>query len=298
VSVPYAGEVLSLVAAILWALALVLFRRSGEQVHPIALNLFKDVLAALLYIPTVYIAGETIFHPAPARDYWLMLASGAIGIGVGDTLLFYSLNMLGASAYALVSCMYSPVIILLSFVFIGESMTGLQLLGALLIVASVPEAGRRRRGDATALPWKTQLLGMLLGVLGVTAMGVGVVMIKPLLDVSPLFWAVEIRLLGGVAALGLIVGLHPKRVRIMRSLLVRSHHGVTFWGSLIGGYLAMACWLGGIKLTQASIASALNQTYVVFTLVLSALILHERVTPLRVAAILTALAGAVMVTFG
>ena len=70
------------------------------------------------------------------------------------------------------------------------------------------------------------------------------------------------------------------------------------WGSVLGGYIAMAYWLGGLKLTQASIASALNQTYIVFTLVFAALILRERITPLRVVAIFTALAGAVMVTFG
>jgi len=296
-NVPYAGEALSVIAAILWALALVLFRRSGEQVHPIALNLFKDVLALLLYLPTVYIAGETLFHPAPAGDYWLMAASGAIGIGIGDTLLFYSLNMLGASAYALVSAMYSPVIILLSFSFIGERMSGLQLLGAVLIVTSVLEAARKQTGS-DAPPRRTQLWGMLLGILGVTAMGIGVVMIKPLLDTAPLFWSVEIRLFGGVAALGLIVALHPRRGQILRSLLVRSHRGVTVWGSVIGGYIAMAAWLGGIKLTQASIASALNQTYIVFTLVFAAFILRERITPLRVVAILTALGGAVMVTFG
>ena len=296
-NLPYAGEALSVIAAILWALALVLFRRSGEQVHPIALNLFKDVLALLLYLPTVYIAGETIFHPVPAGDYWLMAVSGAIGIGIGDTLLFYSLNMLGASAYALVSAMYSPVIILLSFSFIGERLTGLQLAGALLIVTSVLEAARRQQG-ADAPPRRTQLWGMLLGILGVTAMGIGVVMIKPLLDTSPIFWAVEIRLFGGVAVLGLIVALHPGRKQILRSLLVRSHRGVTVWGSVIGGYLAMAAWLGGIKLTQASIASALNQTYIVFTLIFAALILRERITPMRVVAILTALIGAVMVTFG
>jgi len=296
-SLPYAGEALSVIAAILWALALVMFRRSGERVHPIALNLFKDVLALLLYIPTVYIAGETLFLSVPARDYWLMAASGAIGIALGDTLLFFSLNMLGASAYALVSAMYSPVIILLSFTFIGERMSGLQLVGALLIVTSVLEAARKQQG-AGAPPRRTQLWGMLIGILGVTAMGIGAVMIKPLLDTSPLFWAVEIRLFGGVVVLGLIAALHPRRRQILGSLLIRSHRGFTVWGSVLGGYLAMAAWLGGIKLTQASIASALNQTYIVFTLVFAALILRERITPLRVVAILTALAGAVMVTFG
>jgi drug/metabolite transporter (DMT)-like permease len=73
---------------------------------------------------------------------------------------------------------------------------------------------------------------------------------------------------------------------------------VTVGSSVIGGYLAMAAWLAGMKLTQASIAAALNQTYIVFTLIFAALILRERITLLRVIAIITALGGAMFVTFG
>lgn len=294
---PYAGEILSVVAAIQWALALVLFRKSGEKVHPIALNTFKDVLALLLYLPTMYIAGEKLFIDVPASDYWLMMASGAIGIAIGDSLLFWSLNMLGAGAYALVSSMYSPSIILLAFIFIGERLEPVQILGAVLIVASVLEATRTVDGDKV-VDRKTRLLGVAMGFSGVLAMAIGVVMIKPLLETAPLFWAVEVRLAGGVLALFVILALHPRRKAILGSLLVRSHRGVTIVSSVIGGFTAMACWLGGIKLTQASIASALNQTYTVFTLIFAAFILRERITPLRVAAILTALVGALMVTFG
>jgi len=295
VNVPFAGEILSVIAAVLWAFALVLFRRSGERVHPIALNLFKDVLALILYVPTVYLAGETLFYHAPAGDYWLLILSGAIGLAIGDSLLFWSLNMLGAGAYALVSAMYSPIIILLSFTFLGERMTLLQILGVAMIVLSVFEATRRGDDETSR---KHRLVGALLGVLGVLTMGIAIVMIKPLLDTAPIFWAVEIRLFGGVVALFVILAFHPRRKEIVSSIFVRSHAMVTVTSSIVGGYLAMAAWLAGIKLTQASIAAALNQTYTVFTLIFAALILRERITLLRVVAILTALAGAMFVTFG
>ena len=42
----------------------------------------------------------------------------------------------------------------------------------------------------------------------------------------------------------------------------------------------------------------MNQTYTVFPLIFAALVLKERVTLLRVLAIATALAGAMLVTFG
>ncbi len=294
--VPYIGEILSLAAAVLWALSLVLFRRSGERVHPIALNAFKDVLATVLFVPLILLSGESLVHRAPTRDVMLLLASGVIGVAVADTLLFYSLNMLGAGAYALVSSLYSPIIILLSFVFLGERLSAWQLVGAGLIVVSVLEVAF---GDAGVhLPPRRRALAILLGVLDVSSMGVGVVIVKPVLDVSPLFWAAEVRLVGGVAALALLLGLHPRRREILGTLSVRSHRGVTLASSLIGGFVAMAFWIGGMQLADASVASALNQTYTVFTLVLAALILREPITRMRALAVTTALAGALLVIFG
>ncbi len=295
-NVPHIGEILSLAAAALWALSLVLFRRSGERVHPIALNAFKDVLALVLFVPVIVLTGESLWRPAPARDVALLLASGVIGIAVADTLLFYALNMLGAGAYALVSALYSPIIIALSFAFLGERLTAWQLVGAALIVAAVLEVAF---GDAGVhLPPRRRALAILFGVLDVTSMGVGVVIVKPVLDVSPLFWAAEVRLVGGVAGLALLLALHPRRRAILGTLAVRSHRGVTLAGSVVGGFVAMAFWIGGMQLADASVAAALNQTYTVLTLVLAAIILHEPVTPLRAVAVTTAFAGALLVVFG
>ena len=36
------GEVLSVGAAVFWAIAVVLFRVAGEKVHPLGVNLFKN----------------------------------------------------------------------------------------------------------------------------------------------------------------------------------------------------------------------------------------------------------------
>ena len=295
-SVPYIGEILSLIAAVLWALAIVLFKKSGESVHPVALNTFKDVLAMLLYIPTLALAGVSLIQPFPASDYLLMLASGVIGIAVGDTLLFKSLFMIGAGPSALVSCLYSPFIIGLSFLWIGERLTLLQLIGAALIVTAVLEATRMK--DRSQAGLRRRVAGIGWGVLAQISMAVGVVMVKPLLDEVPLLWALQIRLIGGVLALLLFLGVNPARGRILSTLLVRGSRGYTLSSSLIGGYIAMLVWLGGIKLTKASIASALNQTNTIFVLIFAALILRERITPGRVVAILLAAAGALMVTFG
>jgi drug/metabolite transporter (DMT)-like permease len=295
-SVPYIGEILSVTAACLWAFAIVLFKRSGESVHPVALNTFKDVLAVILYVPTLAIAGVSLMQNYPATDYVLLLVSGVIGIAVGDTLLFKSLNTIGAGASALVSCLYSPFIIGLSFVWIGERLTWLQLVGVVLIISAVLET--TRTGDPEKSDVRRNLFGVVWGILAVAAMAVGVVMIKPLLDEAPVLWVLEIRLIGGVAALLLFLAINPARGRILSTLLIRKNRGYTCVSSMIGGYVAMLVWLGGIKFTKASIAAALNQTNTIFVLVFAALILRERITAGRIVAILMAVTGALLVTFG
>lgn len=296
VSVPYIGEMLSLLAAVLWALAVVLFKRSGETVHPIALNAFKDVVAVVLYIPTLMIAGVSLFQDYPVSAYLLLLASGAIGIALGDTLLFKSLNMIGAGPSALVSCLYSPFIIALSYWWVGERLTWLQLAGVGLIISAVLEA--TRVGNGSAGETRTRLIGIGWGVLAEAVMAVGIVMIKPLLDEVPLLWAVQVRLIGGVGALALFLWLNPARGRILATLRGRARRGYTWSSALIGGYLAMVVWLGGMKLTKASVAASLNQTNTIFILIFASLILRERITPGRVLAIFLAVVGALLVTFG
>src|SRR4030042_3975119 len=121
-AVPYLGETLALLTAVAWAIAVISCKRSGETVHPIALNVFKNILALVLFLPTLPLFGESFFHDAPTGDYLLLLASGALGIGLADTLYFMSLNRLGAGLSAIVDCTYSPFVIALSIVWLGESL--------------------------------------------------------------------------------------------------------------------------------------------------------------------------------
>jgi drug/metabolite transporter (DMT)-like permease len=95
------------------------------------------LLAFVLFIPTIWFFGETLFRPAPAHIYILLLLSGVIGIGIGDSLFFKSLNLLGAGLTAIVDCLYSPFIIGLSIIWLRESLTFVQIIGVLLIVSAI-----------------------------------------------------------------------------------------------------------------------------------------------------------------
>jgi drug/metabolite transporter (DMT)-like permease len=292
----YLGEIFALTTAIVWAFAVILFKKSGEAVHPIGLNVFKNLLAGVLLIPTAWFFGESIFRDAPAEEYGLLLLSGALGIGVADTLFFKSLNVLGAGLTAIVDCLYSPFIIAMSLIWLGESLTVLQLIGATLIVSAVLSITLEKH--ATVSDKRRIYWGVFWGALAMLFNAVGIVMIKPLLTRSPLFWATEWRILGGLLILVLALLLHPKRWAILASIKSRQRWAYTLSGSLVGTYMAMVLWLAGMKFTQAATAAALNQTSNIFVFIFAFLILKEKITPIRLAAILLGVGGAILVTFG
>lgn len=292
----YLGEGLSLLSAILWGLAVIFFRKSGERVHPLALNTFKNLLATLLFIPTMYIAGEQFFRPEPFATYAFLALSGFIGIGLGDTLLFASLNKLGAGRTGIVVCMYSPFIIVLSLIFLNEHLTALQLFGALLIIAAVLVATSEEQ--KATIDKQHFASGILLGILAAGMAAVGVIIMKPILEQSPLLWSTQVRLIGGIIALGLILALHPQRRRIVHSLTTTRSWSNAITGSVIGAYGAMVIWLAGMKFTQASVASALNQTSTIFIFIFAGLFLKEPVNMKRTIGIILAFMGSYFVSFG
>jgi drug/metabolite transporter (DMT)-like permease len=295
-AVPYLGETLALVTAVTWAFAVILFRKSGETVHPVFLNLFKNLLAIALFLPTMWILGETLTRHAPATDYLLLLLSGALGIGIGDAMFFKSLNEIGAGLWSIVACLYSPFIIVLSVILLGERLTVPQILGAVMIISAVLSTIQRK--SSTSRVRRDLVSGIIWGVLATAATAVGIVMIKPLLERSPILWVTEVRLFGGVAVLVLITLFHPSRRRILFSNFSPSAWGYTVAGSLLGAYLAMFFWLAGMKFTQASVAAVLNQTSNMFVFVFAAIFLREPITRQRTIAIVLAISGAFLVYFG
>jgi len=293
---PYLGEALALAAPICWSVAVILFRKTGETVPALVLNQFKNVLASLLFLVTMLLAGSEILREAPRSEYLLLFASGAIGIGISDTFMFLCLNRIGAGLQAIVNTSYSPSIILLGFLFLGERMTAPQLLGAALIVTAVL-AVSWTRGSKTDRP-RGRLRGILYGLVATTTQGVSIVMVKPLLDESPMLWVTFWRLLGGLLMGALLLQVFPSQRRALSTLADRRVWRVMIPGSIMGTYVALFFWVGGMKYTQASIAAALNQTATLFTFVLAVLVLKEPFTRRRALGVGLGMVGVLMITLG
>lgn len=295
--IPYFGEIAALLAPLTWSLAVILFRVTGRTVSPIPLNIFKNVLALLLFSITAMVFGQGLVRDEPVWVYLLLLASGVIGIGLADMFFFMTLNRLGAGLQAIVNTAYSPSIIFLSVIFLGERLTPIQVMGVVMILGAVLAVTQMRAPEGASVR-RTLLVGIVYGLLAAITQAISIVMIKPWLSGWPMMWANSWRMLGGVLAMLLLIGFTRGGWKKLAELRNRKMWAMMIPGSLLGTYVSLIFWLAGMKYTQASTASALNQTSTLFTFVLAALLLHEPVTWKRLLGVLVGSLGVVAVMFG
>lgn len=293
---PYIGEILSLSFAISWSFALILFKKAGESVPPFVLNLFKNTLGIICFIITILLFNFEMNFKNDAIDYFLLILSGIIGIGISDTLFFMSLNRIGASLIAIVDCLHSPFVILLSIIFLKESISLLQLMGAILIISGILITTKRNFAWNLATP--KLLWGYLFGILSAFGMAIGDVITKPLLNNYPIHFVFTLKLFGGLITLWTILIFLKGKKRVFMPLFNRNAIYYTLPASFIGAYLALMLWGGGLKYAKASIAAILGQTSNIITFILAGLILKESIDKNKIIAILLAILGIFCITFG
>jgi drug/metabolite transporter (DMT)-like permease len=297
------GQTFALLAAVTWATALVYFKRSGETVPPIALNLFKNIVGILLTAATVGVFLIVAIFREPAQpvityyhygDICILMLSGIIGIAIADTIFFHALNLIGVGLVTVVDCLYSPMVILFGWLMLGEKLAWYHYVGAALILTGVyisskhpPPAGRTRAEIA---------IGMLLAGSAVSMMAFGIVIAKPVLEEYDAVWAAFLRLAAGTVLLGLFTFVRRGGRKAWGVFKPSRVWRVSIPAAVLGTYLAMIFWVAGFKFTYASVAGILNQTSIIFALILASIILKERLTRRKMAAVVLAFGGALLIT--
>lgn len=298
------GEFFSLSSAATWAVGVILYRKLGETLPPLTLNFLKNSLVLGMVTAVLLVQYGLAFPHVPWQHVGIALLSGFIGIAVADTLYLKALNAVGASRMGIVGNLYSPFVILLSFLFLGERLGPMQWLGFALVMGGVSviawparrpapaqaelevltanvnadiagghalPAGEAQPRAAEANPVR----GIVLGSIGIALMAVAIVMVKPTLEAQPVFVVTALRLVGALAGLVLISAARGE-LRGLKPPLASLDWPRLLVAAFVGQMLSMVAWLAGYKYTQASIAAILNETASVFILLLAWLWLKER----------------------
>lgn len=267
----WAGDVMALVCALAWAGAVLLFRRAASA-DADGLNLFKNAFASVLLLLTLGAMGIWFQTDRAARDWILLIGSGVLGLAIADTLFLAGLRRIDASVAAVADCVYSPTVVVLSAIFLKEGLGLGVAVGAPLVVLGLLFVGWQPRSARVAGERLTPAVdrkGVILAVVGVLTTAVGVVLAKPALERSNLVEATTVRLLSGTVALFLFQVVTGRAAKALAMFRPQPIWKAIVPATLLGTYIAMILWLGGMKYGSASRAALLNQTGAIMVLVLS-----------------------------
>jgi len=295
----FLGEIAALSAAFLWAIATVGYGRVGQIVPPLQLNLYKGAVAIVLLLATLGLQAKSLSIADP-QALLLLLLSGIVGIGLGDTFLVRAINSLGTRRALLLSAISPSISALLGLIALGEILTlrnwmgiGLTIAGIAWVIAERTEQRSADSGNLTP--------GIIYGLLASLGQAVGAVMCRAALAetaIDPL-WSSLLRLVAGEVVLLLWWWgrPHPQPLsRWERGAKPWKLTGAIVFSAFCGTYLGIWLQQIAIKHTAVGIAQALSSTSPLFVLPIVAG-LGESVSLRAVVGVLIAIVG-IVVLFG
>ena len=283
------GGAFALGAGASFAAASILFASLGKQkLSPLGLNLGKGVVALLCLGVTMFFTG---FESTSLAGWLFLGASGILGISLGDTTFFLTLNRLGPRRTLLLLTLIPVCVAFSSMALLGERLTGQGWLGAALCVIGVTwTMWERLPQGADRGSWRA---GVGYGLVTVVCFTAAVILTKAGLkpgDVRPLD-ATFIRLLTGTVGLLLYGGATRELGQWVAPL--RSTRLLVFLvaASVVGTYLGIWSSILALYYTTATVATILGSMEPIFVLPLAHFFLGERISPRSVVGAVVAVVG-------
>ncbi|AFY62305.1 DMT family transporter [Synechococcus sp. PCC 6312] len=288
------GQVAALSSAALWAAASVGYRYLGQTIPALGLNLAKGLVALGLILLTVFWLPIFPIHESP-RSVGLLLGSGFLGIGLGDTAYFIALKELGARITLLLGTLSPLMTLLLAFWFLGETIPHLTAVGTIITLVGITVVIGERTAPISIESCPSSPVSRLglLAVMGsniAQAGGVALARVAFLeTEFDPLYAAL-LRILAGVIFLVALGGFQGKLGdwlqgfwQLKRSFVKGREPSPTISGyelnikaclilvlaALAGTYLGIWLQQISLKFVSAGIAQTLSSTSPLFILLLA-----------------------------
>ena len=298
----YFGEIAALTAALLWSIAVIIFKTLSTKISPLLITGLKNLIALICFVILFIILDIDFINPKFTNtEYTKIIISGALGMGIGDILFLFALSKIGANRIAILNCFEPSVILLFSMMMLQASAYQLnlnQVVGFIVVIISILIITYEQ--DKSDIDPKVKRFGLFLQITAILMSSFGIVLIKPILNqyihsIQDQLWITAFRLFPGVIISWIFILCNQN----LKQLFYPLFNWKTIWkiilSSGLGTFLALSFWIiGYANITKPAIASILGQTSVIFIFILSALVLKEKITSKRFVAITAAILGVLL----
>ena len=257
---PYLGEIAGLTTALCWSLTAIVFTAASKRIGSLQVNLYRLPMALiLLFISYFLIDGSFILSSSSLS--WL-LASGVVGLAIGDSFLFEAMVLIGARLSMILMALAPPITAILAYFFLGETVGFTGMLGIAVTIGGVTWVVAERHSDANGLPSRISWMGIICGIFGALFQAVGLILAKKGLtaEVSPLL-ATLIRMSGATTVMWSVT-LVLRKVKNPFGLFRKDHTALKQLSLAVvfGPVLGVTFSLMAVKYTETGIAATLMAT--------------------------------------
>lgn len=170
------GEFAALGAAVSWAVAPILYKKALSGVKPISANIVRCATNAAVLALVLVSSGLTgILARLPLTVLVVVVLSGVVGLGLGDTLYMIGLKSIGVARAVPLASTY-PLFSLLWAVLLGEMVTVAALAGTIVILLGIWFLSREKLENAAHVQGKLEVTGVTVCLLTAVAWSVSIAM--------------------------------------------------------------------------------------------------------------------------
>jgi len=288
------GELLTVVAALCWALGASLYRKSLLTVRPVTLNLFRIFPVTICAFLVVYLLGRwNLLSQLDVVSVAYIGVASLLVLAVGDMLYFVGLESVGVAKTVPIAYSYSIFVALISTAFLGESLTTPILLGTAGVVSGIWLVAGRAENETSKQ--RRPKLGILAALGTSLCWACGVTVFKSILANTDPFVLASVRTLFLLPVLG-VLAILPSGTRSQIRHLTRFNILTMFLSGLIAIGVGDTFLLIGLETTKANVVAPLASTTPLFATVIAILFLREEVSKRVVVGTLLVTAGMMLLT--
>lgn len=288
------GELLTITAALCWALSVSLYKKSLLNVRPVTLNLFRSFSATIYAFLVLYLLGKwSLLSELDLVSVTYIGISSILILVVGDIFYFIGLKSVGVAKTVPIAYSYSIFVALISTIFLGELLTAPILLGTIAVVLGIwLIAGQAENKGSQQEHLK---LGVLAALGTSLCWACGISIFKTILADTDPFLLVSVRMLFALPVLGVLTIL-PSGTRSSTRHLTRFNILTMFLSGLVAIGVGDTFFLIGLETTKANVAAPLASTTPLFAAIIAILFLKEEVSKRVVVGTFLVTAGMMLLT--
>ena len=177
---------LAILAALCWSISSLISVDISRTIGGLVFNRLRLFFVSIMLI--LYTTAIDTWKTIELDLLNIIILSGVIGVFFGDTLLFIALQKIGPRRNNILFALAAPFTILLNIFFLKQNMTLIELIGCFTVFIGVVIAITYGANKQNSHRWESiegsLYLGIIFGILAALCQAIGLIIMKPILDLG------------------------------------------------------------------------------------------------------------------